>query len=159
MSDVDKILRKALLKTSDVIHDPGAAIDQITRLTERVAALKAENRLARIRLVEAGKRADKLQAEKEQLKQQHHAYVLEMASTERGLRESNSRWEQALIKENKRADKLQARLDAVRGLQRYAVEAEGYQGWKIVPAEGYESRVFVDTDDLEAVLKGDKNGS
>ena len=54
-----------------------------------------------------------------------------------------------LEEENQR---LKEQIKAIRELPRYAIEATFSGGWKAVPAEGYESTTFVDTDELEALL-------
>ena len=51
-------------------------------------------------------------------------------------------------------DKNLISIKAIRELPRYAIETTFGGGWKAVPAEGYESTTFVDTDELEALLPG-----
>ena len=56
-------------------------------------------------------------------------------------------------------DKNLISIKAIRELPRYAIETTFGGGWKAVPAEGYESTTFVDTDELEALLPEKDDGS
>lgn len=124
MSDLDKTMRKALLSTSDVIHDPGAAIAEITRLTELNAELEAEcERLNGMDRPQYSVCND----------HPHITAVHRMATYECPAC---------------RADTLQAQLDAVKGLP---VKTAGDIYWEQEHGENCLA-LYVDIDDLQQAL-------
>ena len=63
--------------------------------------------------------------------------------------------DQALVDVSGQTDRAvvaEYKLAAVRACPEYAVEADGYSGWKIVPAEGYEAETFIKVSDRDAAL-------
>lgn len=44
-------------------------------------------------------------------------------------------------------------LHKISQLQEFAVTAEGFRGWKIVHAEGYEAQTFYDADAVKEILE------
>ena len=91
----------------------------------------------------------------EQLEGRLHDADLQGAKLEAALKAKTAEFDRLLRRDTdnlKRLIAAQATLQAIQELPRYAIETTFGGGWKAVPAEGYESTTFVDTDELEALL-------
>jgi len=92
----------------------------------------------------------------EQLEGRLHDADLQGAKLEAALKAKTAEFDRLLRRDTdnlKRLIAAQATLQAIQELPRYAIETTFGGGWKAVPAEGYESTTFVDTDELEALLR------